>query len=60
MDAPYSSSAYPNYDLAPGGKHLAAMVAGDPNSQKPSTHLTFSAELHDEMRRRAAAAKLTR
>jgi hypothetical protein len=36
-----------NYDLAPGGKRLAAMLAGD-----EATHLTFLLNFFDELRRR--------
>jgi Tol biopolymer transport system component len=46
-----------NYDLAPDGKHLAAMVAGDASSDKPPTHLTFLLNFFDELRRRAPASK---
>lgn len=45
--------SYSNYDLAPDGKRLAAMVADDANGDKPSTHLTFLLNFFDELRRRA-------
>jgi serine/threonine-protein kinase len=41
------------YDLAPDGKHLAALLADDANGQKPPTHLTFLLNFFDELRRRA-------
>ena len=43
----------PNYDLAPDGKRLAAMVADDANAGKPPTHLTFLLNFFDELRRKA-------
>jgi serine/threonine-protein kinase len=42
-----------NYDLAPDGKRLAAMLADNANGQKPPTHLTFLLNFFDELRRRA-------
>jgi serine/threonine-protein kinase len=39
-----------NYDLAPDGKRLAAILAGD-----EATHLTFLLNFFDELRRRAPA-----
>jgi Tol biopolymer transport system component len=45
-----------NYDLAPDGKRLAAMVA-DLDDDKPPTHLTFLLNFFDELRRRAPASK---
>ena len=47
----------PNYDLAPDGKRLAAMVAGDASSDKPPTHLTFLLNFFDELRRKAPTGK---
>jgi len=49
--------AYSNYDLAPDGKRLAAMVANDGNVDNPPTHLTFLLNFFDELRRRAPASK---
>ena len=46
-----------NYDLAPDGKRLAAMVGGDASGQKEPTHLTFLLNFFDELRRRAPAGK---
>jgi len=43
---------YSNYDLAPDGKRLAAILA-DSNDDKPPTHLTFLLNFFDELRRRA-------
>jgi hypothetical protein len=41
-------------DLAPDGKHLAAVLAND-DGQKHITHLTFLLNFFDELRRRAPA-----
>ncbi len=47
-----------NYDLAPDGKRLAALLAdNDANDQKPPTHLTFLLNFFDELRRRAPVTK---
>jgi hypothetical protein len=46
-----------NYDLAPDGKRLAAMIPDDANGEKPPTHLTFLLNFFDELRRRAPAGK---
>ena len=48
---------YSNYDLAPDGKRLAAMLVDDTNGEKPPTHLTFLLNFFDELRRRAPAGK---
>jgi serine/threonine-protein kinase len=53
----WDAFVFPNYDLAPDGKHLAALVAGDPSIQKPPTHLTFLLNFYDELRRRAPGPK---
>jgi Tol biopolymer transport system component len=45
-----------NYDLAPDGKRLAAMVADDGNADKPPTHLTFLLNFFDELRRKAPSS----
>ena len=43
-----------NYDLAPDGKRIATMLAGDgAESQKSITHLTFLLNFFDELRRKA-------
>jgi Tol biopolymer transport system component len=47
------TSNYSNYDLAPDGKRLAAMVADNATGDKPLTHLTFLLNFFDELRRRA-------
>jgi serine/threonine-protein kinase len=47
----------PNYDLAPDGKRLAAILADEANAEKPPTHLTFLLGFFDELRRKAPAAK---
>jgi serine/threonine-protein kinase len=44
-----------NYDLAPDGKRLAAMLPDDASGDKPHTHLTFLLNFFDELRRRAPA-----
>ena len=41
------------FDIAPDGKRLAAMTAGDGNAEKPPTHLTFLLHFGDELRRRS-------
>lgn len=46
-----------NYDLAPDGQRLAAIVAGDAEVEKPTTHLTFLLNFYDELRRKAPAAR---
>jgi serine/threonine-protein kinase len=49
---------FSNYDLAPDGKRLAAMLADDDASDgKGPTHLTFLLNFFDELRRRAPASK---
>ncbi len=48
----------PNYDLAPDGKRLAAIVADDAGGKNSeSTHLTFLLNFFDELRRRAPDSK---
>jgi len=49
--------AYYNYDLAPDGKRLTAIVADDANGEKPPTHLTFLLNFTDELRRRVPVGK---
>jgi eukaryotic-like serine/threonine-protein kinase len=51
------TGTYPNYDLAPDGKRLAALLADDATGDKPPTHLTFLLNFFDELRRRAPSAK---
>lgn len=46
-----------NYETAPDGKRLAAMVADVANAEKPITHLTFPLNFFDELRRRAPASR---
>jgi serine/threonine-protein kinase len=48
---------FSNYDLAPDGKRLAAIVAGDAEVEKLPTHLTFLLNFGDELRRKAPAGK---
>ena len=47
----------PNYDLAPDGKRLAAMVADKENGENPLTQLTFLLNFTDELRRKAPTGK---
>ena len=47
------ASISPNYDLAPDGKRLAAIVAEDAEEEKLPTHLTFLLNFFDELRRKA-------
>ena len=47
------SGNFSNYDLAPDGKRLAAMVADDADGEKLPTHLTFLLHFFDELRRKA-------
>ena len=49
------SGNFSNYDLAPDGKRLAAMVADDADGEKSPTHLTFLLHFFDELRRKAPA-----
>ena len=46
-----------NYDLAPDGKRLAAIVADEQGVGKPVTHLTFLLNFLDELRRKAPTSK---
>jgi serine/threonine-protein kinase len=49
---------FSNYDLAPDGKRLAAMLAGDDaNDGKGPTHLTFLLNFFDELRRKVPVGK---
>ncbi len=47
-----NTAYFPNYDLAPDGKRLAAFVADDAKGEKPLTHLTFLLNFFDELRRK--------
>jgi Tol biopolymer transport system component len=44
-----------NYDLAPDGKRLAAMLADDASGDRSLTRLTFLLNFFDELRRRSPA-----
>lgn len=47
-----------NYDLAPDGKHVAAMLAPDEDAgQKLPNHLTVLLNFFDELRRRVPAGR---
>ncbi len=48
---------YPNYDLAPDGKRIAAFLreVDDADRPKPVTHLTFLLNFFDELQRKAPA-----
>ena len=48
-----NTGTFSNYDLAPDGKRLAAIVAADASVEKPPTHLTFPLNFFDELRRKA-------
>jgi Tol biopolymer transport system component len=50
------TAPYSNYDVAPDGKHIAAILAPDETKQKV-THLTFLLNFFDELRRRAPESK---
>jgi Tol biopolymer transport system component len=52
-----TGSFIPNYDLAPDGKRLAAVLADDVNGEKPPTQLTFLLNFFDELRRKAPSDK---
>ena len=52
-----NTGVFSNYDLAPDGKRLAAMVADDADAKKPITHLTFLLNFSDELRRKAPVGK---
>jgi serine/threonine-protein kinase len=43
-----------NYDIAPDGKRLAAIVGDNPEGDELPTHLTFLFHFTDELRRRVA------
>ena len=49
--------AFPDFDLAPDGKRLAAMLSDDASGETGPTHLTFLLNFFDELRRRAPAGK---
>ncbi len=47
-----------NYDLAPDGKRIAALMsAGVPEAQQAQNHIIFLENFSDELRRRVPAAK---
>ena len=46
-----------NFNLAPDGKRLAAMVADDASAGKLPTHLTFLLNFFDGLRRKAPAGR---
>jgi eukaryotic-like serine/threonine-protein kinase len=52
----HDANAFSTYDLAPDGKHLAAILA-EAGGQSGPTHLTFLLNFFDELRRRAPASK---
>src|SRR5262249_46354660 len=48
------TTVFPNYDLAPDGKRIAALLADDDaEGPKPRTHLIFLLTFFDELRRKA-------
>ena len=46
-----NTGIFANYDLAPGGKRLAAFFADNATDEKPPTHLTFLLNFSGELRR---------
>jgi Tol biopolymer transport system component/predicted Ser/Thr protein kinase len=46
---------FTNYDLAPDGKRIAALVSETVTGQPPITHLTFLVNFFDELQRRVPA-----
>jgi serine/threonine-protein kinase len=47
-----------NYDLAPDGKRVAAIMPAEaPEDQKAQTHVIFLQNFFDEVRRRTTAGK---
>jgi hypothetical protein len=48
----------PNYDLAPDGKRIAALIPIErPEAQQAQTHVVFLMNFFDELRRRVPAGK---
>lgn len=57
-EARLANLSVPNYDLAPDGIRIAAIVASNNSSSgKPITHLTFLLNFFDELERRAPAGR---
>ena len=56
-DKPFADLGFnQNYDLAPDGKRIAALMpAEDPGAQKAQNHVIFLENFFDEVRRRTAA-----
>ena len=47
-----------NYDLAPDGKRIAALMAIEvPEDQKPQSHVIFLENFFDELRRKVPTGK---
>jgi serine/threonine-protein kinase len=46
-----------NYDLAPDGKHIAALLSDPDDDRTPIAHLNFLVKFFDEVRRRVPAGK---
>ena len=47
-----------NYDVAPDGKRIAALMPAEaPENQKAQNHVIFVENFFDELRRKAPAAK---
>jgi serine/threonine protein kinase/Tol biopolymer transport system component len=44
-----------SYDLAPDGRHIAALQSNNADKQNPITHVTFLLNFFDELRRRVPA-----
>jgi Tol biopolymer transport system component len=47
----------PEYDLAPDGKRIAALLGGENAAAKPVTHVIFLLNFFDEVKRKVAEAK---
>jgi len=48
---------YWNFDVAPDGQHIAALLAPAPDERKSSVHVTVLLNFFDEVRRRAPAGR---
>lgn len=46
-----------NYDVAPDGKRIAAILASGMDADKQNTHLTFLLNFFDELRRKVPLEK---
>jgi serine/threonine-protein kinase len=53
----WGTGTFPNYDLAPDGKRLAAFVADDAKGEKPLTQPTFLLNFSDELQRKVPTGR---